>query len=568
VNIIIQNPFRILGLSVDSKEKEIQKQLTKAKRFAEIGRSVKFDTDFPFLGEIIRDKTIINQASSSIEQPKNKLIQSLFWFWNNNHIDEAAFGKLSSGDTDKAMEIWTKVVKDGDVSEKNFSNLANMKTLYLILGISQNSFNKEYFFQGIDLTGKFLTNPSFQDYISMISGNHFSISTSEVEGKFMELIYKLVGKYLDTSNGIKTAEFLKCFKTFSDDAKQGISDKLTSKPISRIEKEIKLTSEMRRDASINAVSYGNSLFKKTTSDLTLLQNILGKEDLKYQMLANKLANEILQCGIDYFNKITDGNRAKEEDGKNALRLCMYSKSIVCGGQTKTRVQESYEVIREWVDDAPERIKYQAISDDLDYVNGQVNRTITKLKTEHEVLKISFRTDASNLISNTKERLINIKRHLGQTDSGYLNVSSDVAHVAMALLVQYVNSTASYSGVELQTLNTLKSVGYLDMDSIARTKYNENLRTLEIMYNRSSGSSSGGSSGGCYIATMAYGSYDHPQVIILRHFRDNYLSQSYLGRSFIKFYYKHSPAWVERLRDRKTINHIIKIVLDKTIKLFS
>src|SRR5690606_15252813 len=45
--------------------------------------------------------------------------------------------------------------------------------------------------------------------------------------------------------------------------------------------------------------------------------------------------------------------------------------------------------------------------------------------------------------------------------------------------------------------------------------------------------------GCYIATMIYGDYDHPQVIVLRSFRDNYLCKSYVGRLFIRFYYKVS-----------------------------
>lgn len=32
------------------------------------------------------------------------------------------------------------------------------------------------------------------------------------------------------------------------------------------------------------------------------------------------------------------------------------------------------------------------------------------------------------------------------------------------------------------------------------------------------------SGGCYIATMVYGNYDHPQVMVLRDFRDSYLAK--------------------------------------------
>ena len=51
------------------------------------------------------------------------------------------------------------------------------------------------------------------------------------------------------------------------------------------------------------------------------------------------------------------------------------------------------------------------------------------------------------------------------------------------------------------------------------------------------------SGGCYVATCVYGSYDCPEVWTLRRFRDNYLKRSYWGRLFIKAYYVVSPKVV-------------------------
>ena len=43
-------------------------------------------------------------------------------------------------------------------------------------------------------------------------------------------------------------------------------------------------------------------------------------------------------------------------------------------------------------------------------------------------------------------------------------------------------------------------------------------------------------GACYIATAVYGSYDAPEVIVLRHFRDHILARSVAGRLFIHCYY--------------------------------
>lgn len=71
--------------------------------------------------------------------------------------------------------------------------------------------------------------------------------------------------------------------------------------------------------------------------------------------------------------------------------------------------------------------------------------------------------------------------------------------------------------------------------------------------------------GCYIATMAYGSYNHPQVMFLRYYRDNVLQRSIWGRLFIRVYYNISPKLVIILKGHNTINKAIRIILDKLIK---
>ena len=77
-----------------------------------------------------------------------------------------------------------------------------------------------------------------------------------------------------------------------------------------------------------------------------------------------------------------------------------------------------------------------------------------------------------------------------------------------------------------------------------------------------------SNSGCYIATMVYGDYDHPKVMILRNFRDNFLDHYKLGKSFIKFYYRYSPVWVRMLEDNRFINKSIKNILNLVIKIFN
>lgn len=76
---------------------------------------------------------------------------------------------------------------------------------------------------------------------------------------------------------------------------------------------------------------------------------------------------------------------------------------------------------------------------------------------------------------------------------------------------------------------------------------------------------GTTGGACYIATAVYGSYEAPEVMVLRKFRDEVLTQSFLGRIFIKTYYALSPPFANWLKGAKRINRMVKILLDKMVE---
>lgn len=82
------------------------------------------------------------------------------------------------------------------------------------------------------------------------------------------------------------------------------------------------------------------------------------------------------------------------------------------------------------------------------------------------------------------------------------------------------------------------------------------------------SSSTKKSEGCYIATMAYGDYNHPKVMVLRRYRDNVLAKSVYGRTFIRAYYWLSPKLVKILSNRNRINSVIRWMLDKIVEKLS
>ena len=76
--------------------------------------------------------------------------------------------------------------------------------------------------------------------------------------------------------------------------------------------------------------------------------------------------------------------------------------------------------------------------------------------------------------------------------------------------------------------------------------------------------SNSTSGGCYVATAVYGSYDCPEVWTLRRFRDNTLAETWYGMGFITIYYAISPTLVKWFGNTTWFKTLWRKPLDKLV----
>ena len=556
LSLIQNNPYRVLGIPILSSERELQKQITKSNRFAEVGKTITCETDYSFLGDFDRNVDSINLAAKSIEQPLNKALFSTFWFLNENHIDNIAMDSLQKGNFDKAIEIWEKVIGNGEVSDKKFSNLLNLKTLYLGLSIKEageKAFNKEYLIKGLQLSGKFVNHKEFKSLCKKIVGDKFSLSIEKIEDLFLTSILSDIKPFL--SNGIEINEIIDAVGTFSSDTQFKFSQKFSAGESSRIEKELEISEDLRNKNPGKAYEFGLDLYKNTKEDIKSLSKIIGTSDVKYEMIANKLALELIQCAIDFFNK--KNNSITNTVALKAYEICKYAKSIVAGGQAKVRVDENLKIIKESSEEGIDTSNYsKSIILQIEKICRILEKSTKALNNGNDVGALSA---AKKLVNDTRDSRIIISKAEGSDDKGYIKICDTIVLISIALVINYINKMAPITGVSSTDLSFLRSLSYLPMYPSTKTRYQENLNTLNGMYNRSN---SGG--GGCYIATMVYGNYDHPQVMVLRDFRDNFLSNYSIGRNFIQFYYKYSPSWVEAMKNMKGANLFIRFVLNKII----
>lgn len=108
------------------------------------------------------------------------------------------------------------------------------------------------------------------------------------------------------------------------------------------------------------------------------------------------------------------------------------------------------------------------------------------------------------------------------------------------------------------LNSTKKAGLTDIEKIHSMAYKLLNTEFEVQNN---GNPNARGCLGCYVATAVYGSYDCPQVWVLRRFRDYCLAKTWYGRAFIRTYYAISPTLVKWFGDTRWFNNMWKPKFD-------
>ena len=589
MSVVHNNPFRILGLMANATERELHKQIGIIKRYAEIGKEASFDTDYEFLEPITRTLDDVQVATGKIEQGNKKRQHALFWMVKNTQFDEIALNNLKENNTDKAIDIWEKTLKSA-VTEKNFSSYLNLSTLYAALSVKTTMIDLLLLQKSFEIKSQVLNSTNLKLLSELISTSSKSVNATEISKQFVDETYEWLKPYIGKpllvlrnndqisifeeerkgkEKGITAQDLINLFKSYPENIRTYISGKFTEVPISNIETNIDKTNLLREEDPHNAEEFAQELYEKTIDDLKQIEKVLGGSNIQYQMLASKLAGEILQCAIEFYNEFVSDDEF--DPGEEALRLCVLAKSIGATGQIKERIDENTEVIQEWVDGKSEREAYKKIAIECDYIKNQL------LLCEDSGPSIQ---NAGLLIKKCEPKLLQLKTKDG--GKPYMDISDLVVNNALGMIINEVNEAQAMLSIVANNkslastvlnnfsallpkaetlLHTMKS---MDMSSATRTRLITNTRTIVSINNQIKAAEEKRSSG-CYIATMAYGSYEHPQVLFLRDFRDQKLSRSILGRAFIKYYYVVSPYIVALLKNNHRINHLIRSTLNIFIK---
>jgi hypothetical protein len=505
MQIIQNNPYRIVGLLVGATAAEQKKQLTRLQRFLEAEQTPEDNYSFPALGKLHRTLESVGDASSKLNLDSDKMAAALFWFYKGNDItDEPAFDALKDGNIDEALAIWSKMTASASVTQRNASAYSNLATLYLSTALLGTGIQLE---KGITLKLKFLESDFTKDFKGLATDETYKTTQKQVQLSFLQQIQTEIEK----SKTITIDKFLKILTQQDFLAKADFLKVFVQKPIEEIEKQIAETNKKQEANKAKAGDYGNELYKSIQNPLKSLTSILGKSDSKVISISDKIANELLQCSITLFNHFHDTGT---EVGEQALALNKKAASIALGNGVRERINESTPVVEEYISHKDERQKFRLIKNDINFIHEELDPSLKAVKNEplepfslNRVFSsgITFGdnphrqiVEANTLFDNCKPRLIKIKQNLGVNNELYLNLSSAVVQKVQNILVEVVNKEVekknkwghdnTLRGMSMfdskiqeimpKVLDLTFKLGTLDMNPALKSNYNNNLQGIK------------------------------------------------------------------------------------------
>lgn len=430
MNVIENNPFRILGVYANASIRDIKANEAKAKAFLNVGREVTYPCDFnQLLSSVQRTAEMIAESNSQLTLPNEKIKHALFWFVKATPLDEIAFNHLVNGNTEQTMEIWKK--------KECFSSLLNVSTQALAQG---------HVLKAVDSMMTLLESENYRcEFIKAVTDETFQISEEE-----------LVHTYLDVLIPASSYPLLQ-LSTLSDKYKNYVKDKLVAPTIADIEAEITKAKSINRENSSARYNAGVKLMNLAKNELAELKELLVGNDMRYQIIADKLGLEILQCGIDYYNNSEDADAAHK-----AMELQSCAQTVVIGQIAKDRCKQNTDILKKIIAELP---PMEVLEEDR-AIRKELER-FCNLPDEVQY--------AIELLRNTLPHFRIIRKQLGRNNTYYLKLSTKIVGNALHNVIEEINTTQK----EVEEYVDMLLLDSLYMDIIAKALKRARLIDTEL-----------------------------------------------------------------------------------------
>ena len=317
LDIIQNNPFRILGVYADASAAEIKRNETKIRRFLEVGKSVSFPSDELGGGDIpARTTGSVDHALAEISLPQSKIKYACFWYNNgttreivNKSIDYYSHNQITDAINTFAQLLSSRVVFDE-------------------------------FVRSIDDT--------------------CSLSAEEVKEAYINILMEQL-----------SSDEYRCLldsKLANETICERINVRLIEVPANHIQSLIEACKKVEKGDNVALVSAAQKLWSDSQQDLKEIAEKIGQESSQYCNLRDSVVKQVLQSCINAVNSAQDnvldkGGTTYRHVTKTAQQLILEISSIPVSSFLSQRIETNKSVINDLAEHAKERIDSEMVNDE-------------------------------------------------------------------------------------------------------------------------------------------------------------------------------------------------------------
>lgn len=460
VPLLRENPYRILGVWSNAKEREIRANISKIQAMLNVGKEIIFPSDhvlpctyadyisfytikkerFEQKGneEIARNtqKIIIecqreletwkqlqyerpdwNDKPQRYEQHVNKAIHELnsnvqrikyafFWFCNVTDKDDEALNCLKDQKEGNAYCLWNKL--------DNFSACINLAMLFWRRGDNEDA---------VAFIMKVIHNEGFmKDFISAVCSNNYDISEAELSHIFWDALYEIPETELSWRDIDKFRKNSWLSGRLTEDDKAYIE----KKSLSIIRKPLDDALQFAESRDIKNFSESLDAYDKLARlapyQLLRIKRYLGIDDYRYKLICDNIAIKLLEFAIHYNNDNKDWSAPS-----SALRLATAAKSFAVDPTLQERCSRNVVIFKR-----NKQITY----------SNKIVEEIDKLFSSFNVTHLNI-NETEQLVKDVKLRLVCLETEIGKQDELYLNVSDSSVNRILSIVIEICNLDKGY-----------------------------------------------------------------------------------------------------------------------------
>lgn len=317
IEIIQNNPFRILGVYADASAAEIKRNETKIRRFLEVGKSVSFPTDeLGNLSAPIRSTESVDRALADISLPLSKIMYACFWY-NNGTVREVI---------NKSVDFYAHNQITDAINA--FVQLLSSRVV-------------------------------FDEFIHSIVDT-CSFSADEVKETYVNVLMDQL-----------SPEEQKCLlrsRLATDSLRESINARQIEAPAGRIQSLIDTCKKVEKVDTVAMVDAAQKLWSNSQPDLKAIAELIGQENPQYCVIRDSVVKQVLQSCINAVNTAQDnvlekGGTTYRYVTKTAQQLTQEISVVPVSSFLSQRIESNLSIIKNLAEHTKDRIENEMISNE-------------------------------------------------------------------------------------------------------------------------------------------------------------------------------------------------------------